>query len=65
MFRRKHMAVLIREERCSITASLIFFLANENGTGFIRDQCCHLQGDGASLPEWPKALLLKDKKTYG
>ena len=26
-----------------------FFLANENRAGYIWDQCCHLQGDGASL----------------
>ena len=28
---------------------LYFFLAYKNGTDYIRDQCCHLQGDGASL----------------
>ena len=28
---------------------LAFFLANENGTVHIRDQGCHLQGDGASV----------------
>ena len=28
-----------------------FFHANEIGTGHIRDQCCHLQGDGASLKD--------------
>ena len=28
---------------------LYFFLSHETGAGYIRDQCCHLQGDGASL----------------
>ena len=28
---------------------LMFSFANENGTGYFWDQCCHLQGDGASL----------------
>ena len=45
------MAALTPDERCFISASLIFFLANENETGYTWDQCCHLQGDGASL-EW-------------
>ena len=26
-----------------------FSLAHENWPGYNRDQCCHLQGDGASL----------------
>ena len=40
------MAALIPDERCFV---LGYFLANENETGYIRDQCSHLQGDGASL----------------
>ena len=28
---------------------VIFFLVNQNASGYIRDQCCHLQRDGASL----------------
>ena len=34
-------------ERRVDLAILIFFLANKNGAGNIRDQCCHLHGDGA------------------
>ena len=41
------MVALILDERCSEFAGL-FFLINQNGTGYIRDQCCHLQGEGAS-----------------
>ena len=43
------MAALIPDESCFVLASFIFFLGYENGTGHIWDQCCHLQGDGASL----------------
>ena len=46
--------------------SLIFFLANENGTGYFRDQCCHLQGDGASLEKYnfPKNTLSPRAKVW-
>ena len=40
------MAALIPDERCFV---LVYFLANENETGYIQEQCSHLQGDGASL----------------
>ena len=43
------MAALILDERCFILACLILVRANENGTGYFWDQCCHLHGDGASL----------------
>ena len=43
------MAALIPDKRCIILASFIFFLANQNATDHLWDQCCHLQGDGATL----------------
>ena len=48
---------------------LYFFLAYENGTGYIRDQCCHLQGDGASLTaqkcwKWPSRFIEEDWSKY-
>ena len=56
------MAVFILDERCVILAhrdlsilrslcfsQLNFFLTYPNATRYIRDQCCHLQGDGAPL----------------
>ena len=45
------MAALIPNERSFVLARLIFFLADENGTGYIQDQCCHLLSDGASKAE--------------
>ena len=41
------MEPLIMDERCVVFASFIFFLANQNTTGYIQDQCCHQQGGGA------------------
>ena len=52
------MAALIPDEKCFVLASFIFFLANENGTGYIRDQCFRLKGDRASLDTPSKVFRL-------
>ena len=60
------MAALIPDERCFVFALLIFFLLIK----FIRDQCCHLQGDGASLVSvskrafcYPSSILFSGIRT--
>ena len=52
------MAALIPDERCFVLACFIIFLSYKNGKGHIWDQCCHLQGDGASLGTLPKLTTL-------
>ena len=42
------MAALIPDKRCDFSL-LHIFVTNQNATSYIRDQGCHLQGDGASL----------------
>ena len=41
------MAALIPDERYGVLIFDFFLLANQNTTGYIKDKCCHLQGDGA------------------
>ena len=42
------MAALVLDERCHFSL-VIFSLMNQNASGYILDQCCNLQRDGASL----------------
>ena len=42
------MAALIPDERCVVFGQPSL-LANQSATHYIRDQCCHQQGDEASL----------------
>ena len=34
---------------CRFNILILFFLQIKNATGYIQDQCCHPQGDGAPL----------------
>ena len=42
-----------------------FYIANQNATGYIRDQCCHLQDDGATLQSRDFSVHPKRGITHG
>ena len=69
------MAARIPDESLGGLVGWIFFLFNENATGYIRGQWCHNQADGApsasrllllaqKLLKYYKSLFLPDKQSH-